>query len=313
MDKASIYKLWKLHDDATLFEIDYNFFIKVVDILNVNKLKNPNSSNPSTSAIEDPILLKKWKIKQLSFLNECYEMISKQDFISFTFSETDVIAKSVERLAYIMNNFKLINFKANELDKYYIPKLFQHARSFLEISQLEKFVNILTARFAKIDNSKVEAEITISWDINKLDNVKMVFFHFENLCLDFKDASDWYASILNTDISSENKKKMINIMNHMLIYFLCNFYLKCLHQSYKQLAFPKFYSTVLNQILIDIKSKQFAIKSFESIALFINKLIVKYNLNKESSLIKYFLANVKICSSQSKYENIKKLILEHNE
>ncbi len=307
MFNKEIYQEWELHQDATQLEIKYKFFVKFVDILNVKSLIKNESAN-FQQQITDSSVIRNWQSYQLEKVANEFIAISSYKFPnSKWFNEADIFTRSIFMLADILLTLKTTNYKANELEIYYEPVMFKLAQKILKPDTLNEWVSLLSER---VFNAKTSIEEPISLDIIINEkNINNVMWFLDNLCLSFKDISNWYKRLFTIkDVQQEEKAIYINIMNHMIVYSLCDFYVKLNSFGEVKRTFSDLYEWVLSNVANMIKSGKFAIQSFKTIAIFLSKVILDGYIAKNDETVLNFLSIVQISSSKSNYDKISEII-----
>ncbi len=309
MFHKDIYQEWELHQDATQLEIKYKFFVKFADILNVKSLIKNESSN-FQQQITDSSVIRNWQTYQLEKVAKEFVTISSYKFPDTKwFNDSDIFVKSIFMLSNILLTLKTTNYKANELEIYYEPVMFKLAQKNLKPDILNEWVSILSER---VFNAKTNIEEPISLDITINEkNINNVMWILENLCLSFKDIVTWYKRLFTVkDVPQDEKAIYVNIMNHMIVYSLSDFYVKLNSFSdNNKKTFSDLYEWVLASIADMIRSGKFAIQSFKSIAIFLSKVLLDGYIQKNDDIVVNFLSMVKISSSKANYDKISEMVL----
>ncbi len=308
MFHKDIYQEWELHQDATQLEIKYKFFVKFVDILNVKSLIK-NESNNFQQQITDSSVIKNWQTYQLEKVADEFIKISSYKFPETKwFGDTDIFVRSIFMLSDILLTLKTTNYKANELEIYYEPVMFKLAQKILKPEILNEWVSILSER---VFNAKTAIAEPINFEITINEkNINNIMWIVENLCLSFKDITNWYTRLFTVkDVQQAEKAIYVNIMNHMIVYSLSDFYIKLNSFGDSKKTFSDLYEWVLANIADMIKSGKFAIQSFKTIAIFLSKVLLDGYISKNDDIILNFLSIVKISSSKSNYDKISEIVL----
>ncbi len=308
MFNKGIYQEWELHQDATQLEIKYKFFVKFVDILNVRSLIK-NESNNFQQQITDSSVIKNWQTYQLEKVANEFITISSYKFPETKwFTHNDIFVRSIFMLSDILLTLKTTNYKANELEIYYEPVMFKLAQKILKPEILNEWVSILSERVFSAKTTITEPmnfEITLNEK-----NINNIMWIVENLCLSFKDITNWYTRLFTVkDVPQGEKAIYVNIMNHMIVYSLSDFYIKLNSFGDNKKTFSDLYEWVLANIAELIKSGKFAIKSFKSIAIFLSKVLLDEYISKNDDIILNFLSIVKVSSSKPNYDKISEMVL----
>ncbi len=312
MYNKQIYDLWELHQDATQLEINYKYFVKIIEILNVKSLLQC-SSNGDEIEINDKNIIHQWQEKKLLESSEQFSKLSELDFpnnVWFSNSK-DIFISSLFKAGFILNMLKVTNYKAQQSEAYYEPTLFKIASEILSIEHFEEWITSLTNTILYAEEI-IDKKIISKWDIclNKRGN--NTFWYLENLFLSFNDIYTWYQknmSVLEDNPNIEFKKDIIvNSINHWIIYSLVDFYVKYIFdQNFyedKKISFQKVHDVVLGQINKMIKDKTFAMISFKSIAKFLNVLLTGSKIKSDDRTIDSFIKIISITSSEKNKQNL---------
>ena len=317
MYNKQIYDSWELHQDATQLEVNYKYFVKIIETLNVSSLLQYTSSGQEIK-INDEIIIRQWQEKKLTELEKEFSEISQLDFPNNVwYNNRDIFMSSFFRAGFILNMIKVTNYKAQQSEVYYEPYLFRIASKNLSILNFEEWITSLTNTILiaeEVNNENVE----INWEINTDNKVKNSFWFLENLCLSFDDIYKWYKEqeqkIEEDESITYQKDSLQNSLNHWIIFCLVDFYLKYVYDQNQQnkVSFQKVYDVVLGEINRMIKEMTFAITAFKSIAIFLNKLLKSYAIRENDKTIESFLHMVEITCSKKNQEKINELIFDNN-
>lgn len=306
----NIYDEWKLHNDATQLEINYNFLVKFIDILDVEVLCT--TKNEENIYVDSKETVRKWKMFQMTKLLSQFTEISNCVFDEVKwFNDSRIFVKSIFIVGFILNSLKNTNYKASELNSLYEPKLFLYAEEYLDLEVLEEWISMLSKRIfshTKIDATNVRVfDWTLTTDRKYFINTT---WYLENLLMNFNDITTWFNKLNENKKLFANKKPcIINIVNHMIVYSLTDFYAK----YYTEVTgdkYLKIYQQILNQIAIDINNYTFAINSFKQISSFLNLLLNKKIIMSNDVMIRYFTNFIGICCSEKNVVILKEILLK---
>lgn len=317
MYNKEIYQEWEMHQDATQLEIKYKFLVKVIDILSIKSLIE--NHNNRVKEITDNKIIKKWQNYALEKTIENFYVIIN-DAVEFQESVSDdytIFEKAIFLIGIIINELKKTNYKANEIEIYYEPRMFMVAEKNLKMEMLERWIISISSRVYDANiNFASQDPMDLSIRMNE-QNISNIMWFVENLCLSFKDISTWYNNLFSiSDINSINKSVAMNIMNHMIVYSLCDFYVKLKFYNAKHQSFSDVYNNVLANVKKMLKEGKFAINAYKSISNFIAKILADHYIKSDDPIVENFLKIINIsCSyNNKKYfeEEIFKLIEEEN-
>lgn len=298
MLKENIYKEWELHPDATQLEIKYKFFIKFIDILSIKSLVKNDYNHGYSGQINNPTIIRKWQEKELKRISDQFDFISNYSFPDNPwFSHSSIFYSSLFKIGDILNTLKVTNYKSNQLEIYYEPRMFQIAQKLLPINVLEEWVSMLTDRLFTVKNVKeIDKKLSLKIKIDEFSINNVVWF-LENLCLTLKEIYTWYINqFVIKDVPPEEKQVIVNIMNHMIVYALTDFYVK-LQCLYFKTSFHEIYEWVLSEISKSLEEGKFALEAYKNITLFISRLITDGYIDHNDTIVKNFLSIIKISCS----------------
>ncbi len=297
MYNKEIYDNWKLHVDATQYEIVYKFIDKTVKILSTSKLLDENQKQ-----ITDNDVINRWK--KVSIIN----LIDELNIISnYQLSrETDDVFYDV--LMYIAKSILMLrknNIKVNDLENVLEPKIFKYMNSNVSNDHINDFFKILLTDILNNDNIIIDENVKLSLKIEDTMNIRSTLWNLENLCITFKDVVKWFKT--NNQLDLEQKKYSLNLM---LIYYMSNFYIRYINDLNGNIInYNRIYVTTTSFINNSIKEKNpFVLICFKSIAIFLNLLIKKYNFDKNDSIIENYLSIINIYCNDSNVEKLKNII-----
>ena len=308
MYNKEIYQDWELHPDATQLEIKYKFFVKFIDVLNVKSLIHKGDS-AIQNQFSNKDVIRKWQNFKLSKILNQFNEISDYRFPENEwFQSENIFHKSVFMLGDILNSLKVTNYKANELEIYYEPVMFKLAQKNLNINELEEWVSMLSTRVKSYNtNSKIKFDLAITIDKNNVNNI---MWFIENLCLCFKDISSWYQNqFAIKDVPPNEKNIIINVMNHMIVYALSDFYIK-LHSVYEKRSFHETYEVVLSKISNLLNDGRFAINAYKEISIFLSKILADGYISHNDSIIKNFMSIINVSCSDTNKEKFEDAIFK---
>lgn len=314
----NIYEEWKLHHDATQLEINYNFLVKFIDILDVDVLLK--RADEIVVKVQDKEVIREWKIFQINKLLEQYKEISNYDFNGIkSLNHSKIFIKSIFIAGYILNTLKNTNYKASELNSLYEPKLFTYAEKYLNFEILEEWISMLSKRIFEqninnLNNTNLSNLRAFNWSISTASkSLKNVTWYIENLLINFNDITIWINKVkIDDKVFKAQKSRIINIMNHMIVYCLTDFYAKYYTEITND-KYLKVYQDTLNKIAIDVHNHTFAIISFKQISSFLNFLLNKKIINTDDVMVTNFLNFINICCSENNIRLLKTILLNINE
>lgn len=308
----NIYDEWKLHHDATQLEINYNFLVKFIDILDVDVLLK--TANELVINVQDKDVIREWKIFQINKLLEQFKEISNYDFKDIKWlNHSKIFIKSIFIAGYILNSLKNTNYKASELNSLYEPKLFTYAEKYLDLEILEEWISMLSKRIFEQNNANFNSIRTFDWSLSTdSKSLRNVTWYIENLLINFNDIAKWFKKV-NADgkVLKNQKSCLINIMNHMIVYCLTDFYAKYYTEITND-KYLKIYQDILNEIAIDVNNHTFAIISFKQISSFLNFLLNKKSIENNDVMIVHYLDFISICCSEKNISILKEILFQVN-
>lgn len=306
-----IYDEWDLHPDATQLEIKYRFITSFIDILDTKTLTKTDISR-QTIKVNDQTVIEKWKSYKVQKILKQFKDIS-----SLNDNQHQVLPKNESRLeaffyaGQILNELKVTNYKASSLEVYYEPRLLMLAKIYLQIEDYEKWVCSLSDRIFSINEEALKSYIgrKFNWVIETdLNHLRNNFWFLENCALFFKDITSWFYALIQTN--QLTKDRAINIVNHLLIYGLTDFYAKY-YTEVNQDSFQHVYRNLLIEIALDVNAQSFALTVFTEIAMFLHALIRARRILGTDPVIKNYLGIIKICCSQKNYDKFNNLIFDN--
>lgn len=305
----AIYDEWDLHPDATQLEIKYRFITNFIDILDTKTLGKIDY-NQQPILITELAMVEKWKsYKVQKILKQFKDISCNNDIHHGILSLIQSCHEAFFLAGQILNELKVTNYKASSLEVYYEPKLLLLAKKYLEIENYEKWVCSLSDRIFTIDETILKSYIgrRFDWIIETDHNhLKNTFWFLENCMLFFRDITSWYYELMQT--SQLSRERAINIVNHLLIYGLTDFYAKY-YTEVKQDSFQHVYRNLLIEIAVDVNAQVFALTVFTEIAMFLHTLIKERKILATDAIINNYLGMIKICCSQRNYDKFANLIV----
>lgn len=299
MFDREIYQEWELHQDATQLEIKYKFFVRTVDIISIKALiKNVNGVQEQ---ITIPQLIKEWQNKQLTkIVQQFFKILPQYDFEKIEgFQSLSIFPKALFILGDILNQLKQTNYKANELEVYYEPRMFQVVQSKLPLKLLEQWIEQMSNRISAIVIQEPFKKLSFEIKVNQ-ENIDNVVWILENLCLSFKDITNWYnKQFAIRDLPPQEKNIIINIMNHLIVYVLTDFYVKLYFIYARNKNFNEVYNLVLTNIKSLLSQGKFAICALREISKFLNHLVSNELIKQNDSIVQNFLDILKIACSKT--------------
>ena len=297
MYNKEIYDDWKLHIDATQYEIIYKFIDKTVKILSTSKLLDENQKQ-----ITDVDVLTRWK--KVSLIN-LIDQLNKISNYPLTREKEDVF---YDVLIYMAKSILLLrknNIKINDLENVLEPKIFKYITSNASIDYINDFFKILLTDILSNEEIVIDENVKLSLKIEDTINIRSTLWNLENLCITFKDIVKWFKT--NNDLDIEQKKYALNLM---LIYYMSNFYIRYINDLNGNIInYNRIYISTTSFINNSIKGNSpFILICLKSIAIFLNLLIKKYNFGKNDSLIENYLSIINIYCSDSNIEKLKNII-----
>lgn len=298
MYNREVYDEWKLHVDATQYEISYKFIDKSIKILSTKKLLNDDKNE-----IKDNDTLNRWKKVNLINLVDQYNIIANRQFILK--NKDDFINELVLFIADLILLLRKNNIKINDIENVLEPKLFKNVLLEIENDVLNNFYNILLHDIFMENELNIDSSVKLSLKIDDAINVRNTVWNLENLCITFRDLVRWFNT--QEKLSIDQKKYSLNIM---LIYYMSNFYIKYVNDLNGGIVnYNRIYSTTISYINNSIKDgKPFVLVCFKSIAIFLNLLLKKYNFNKNDSIIENYLSIINIYCNDTNVEKLKNII-----
>ncbi|MGL4951046.1 MAG: hypothetical protein ACRC4M_04425 [Mycoplasma sp.] len=297
-----IYDNWDLHIDATELEIKFRFFKKLVDILNTRSLlldiNNPNKK------IEDIKVISNWQSLNIQKAIEQFFLISDYRFPNTNrCHDKDLIVRSLFICQDLFIHLKVINYKASDIDAIYEPLLFYLAQEKLSIAILEEWASILSKRIKTAENFiTIPYSFETDWVITFEDQYQLrnVMWLCENMLISLRETADWFNQMAKKPGSTNNMHTCINIMNHLIVFVLSEFYIKYYYELHKINQKENYYF-VLSRINEAIQQKTFASSCYNSIAVLLNALILTKKITENDSMVQNFMSIIETsCSAENK-------------
>ncbi|MGL4948188.1 MAG: hypothetical protein ACRC42_02260 [Mycoplasma sp.] len=304
-----IYDNWKLHKDATNLEIRFKFFISLIKILNVKELLYNELENENI--ISDLSIVTKWKTLNIEKLINEFKMINEFDFVEDVENESSNIQiKTMYIIKQLFFELKKANYKSSEVDVKYEPIIFKLAKEIFNSKQLERWCSTFFTKNSNGNyNNLSKSLIEYDWRIYFRNNYELrtMVWYFENMLLNLKETSDWF-----TNLSKSNQIDRlinINIMNHLIVYALTDFYIKYYREYYKA-SKDDIYEIILYSIDKSIEERTFASSCYQAISELLNYLILSKRITENDSMIQNFIRVIESSCSQNNQNKFKNIIFD---
>jgi len=306
MENKLIYEKWELHPDSTQILIAFEYFKKIITVLEIEKLSY-NSKTSNNLVVELVDIVKRWKIKEISILNNEFKQICE---IKIDFSDTE--NTTLINLIFLLNYFKKMNYKSNEIYNDLQPRFLELAFKLLSDIELLEFSRKLCNRlFLSEVEIQTDEEVYISYAIVNDEKIQNTLWNIQNLILDLNDLNNFIGDKVNNN--EEQNEIDHSSFSYLFIYLVTDFYVKLLLKMNLDIKFEDFYNSLIKVINEDIENKNFAKTAIRAIAIFLNKLIVIYNYSLDDLMIQTFLKAIMIITpSESFYNEIKKIVISSN-